>query len=120
MEWMAISGFVMSALALGIVLTAALALAWDWRNGARLEPPGLLALMMRRYGVSRRGIEAAGLGAEFTIVCRKCETCQRTMQCANWLHDSESGDVPLFCANERFLARARAASRDSSVGLSGT
>ncbi len=115
MDWMTTAGDFAMLLALGGVLivvlgvvpVAVLAIAWDQHNTAPWALPGTLVRMMRRYGVSRRALESAGLGREFAGAYRKCKDCKRTMQCCDWLHDSETGDIPLFCPNEPFLARAR-------------
>lgn len=113
MDSMTASGVVTSLMALGILLVAATVLARDRRNADGSAAPGLMARMMRRYGVTRRDIVAAGLGKDFELACRKCGACKRTMQCCNWLHDAGPEDIALFCANEEFLERARQARLDS-------
>jgi len=82
---------------------------WGWPQSPADTTPPELARMMRRYGACARKIEAGTMGAEFAHAWRQCAACERKLQCREWLDLAPPADMPLFCCNEQFFDRAKAA-----------
>jgi hypothetical protein len=104
METILNSALIPWLLALCLAIVAAVALAYSQREVVDTGIPALLARMMGRYGLTVRDVDTPGLARRFYAARRICATCQRRLQCREWIREAPPDDIALFCPNEEFLA----------------
>ncbi len=103
LEWIAFFGA--TALGVGIVVLAALAL---WREMSD-ERPLLLADLLAFQGIDI-GDHVKGTGAgEFALAARKCVDCNVRGECEAWLAGRYAGGYEAFCPNAGYVARLKQA-----------
>jgi hypothetical protein len=99
------SEIIATAIAVGALLAAMVAL-FNWGRAVRImRTKVLIHEMMKRWRISQADIKTASLDNEWLVAVSRCVRCVSQPACRLVLSESDSSHVPQKCPNRDFFDR---------------
>lgn len=91
-------------------------MSWLAAIGARLKAPELMRRMFERAGVYDAMLSRPNAAAVVRNASVRCMACAHTEECAHWLENGATADMPApdYCRNADLIARLGRLDRPSA------